>query len=66
MMTWTSDELTRIGEAEELQIAAVRPDGALRNPVTIWVDPPRRRTLRPVRKWDLERLCLVPRRSSAV
>ena len=37
MTTWTNDELTRIGGAEELQIAALRHDGTLRNPVTIWV-----------------------------
>lgn len=37
MTEWTSDELTRIGTAEELQIAALRRDGTLRNPVTIWV-----------------------------
>ena len=37
MAMWTSDELVKIGEAEELQISAVRQDGALRNPVTIWV-----------------------------
>jgi hypothetical protein len=37
MTTWTSDELTRIGKAEELQIASLRRDGTLRNPVTIWV-----------------------------
>jgi hypothetical protein len=37
MTTWTSDELTRIGTAEELQIASLRRDGTLRNPVTIWV-----------------------------
>src|SRR3984957_7009631 len=37
MTTWTSDELDKIGDAEELQIAALRPDGKLRNPVTIWV-----------------------------
>ncbi len=37
MTTWTSDELTRIGTAEELQIASVRRDGTLRTPVTIWV-----------------------------
>jgi hypothetical protein len=35
--TWTSDELDRIGGAEELEIAPVRPDGTLRQPVTIWV-----------------------------
>jgi hypothetical protein len=37
MTTWTSDELTRIGTAEELQLASVRRDGTLRNPVTVWI-----------------------------
>ena len=37
MTAWTSDELSTIGAAEELQIASVRRDGTLRNPVTIWV-----------------------------
>jgi hypothetical protein len=37
MTTWTSDELNKIGNAEELQIASLRRDGTLRNPVTIWV-----------------------------
>ena len=37
MTAWTSDELTRIGTAEELQIASLRRDGTLRKPVTIWV-----------------------------
>ena len=37
MTTWTSDELTRIGTAEELEIASIRGDGTLRSPVTIWV-----------------------------
>ncbi len=37
MMTWTSSELTKIGNAEELQIASRRSDGTLRNLVTIWV-----------------------------
>jgi hypothetical protein len=36
MTAWTSDELSRIGTAEELQIASLRRDGTLRNPVTIW------------------------------
>ena len=34
---WTSDELSKIGAAEELQIAPPRQDGSLRKPVTIWV-----------------------------
>jgi hypothetical protein len=37
MTAWTSDELTKIGAAEELQLASRRPDGTLRNPVTMWV-----------------------------
>ena len=37
MTTWTSDELTTIGGAEEVQIASLRRDGTRTNPVTIWV-----------------------------
>jgi len=37
MTAWTSDELNKIGKAEELQIASLRSDGTLRNLVTIWV-----------------------------
>ncbi len=37
MASWTDDELARIGTAEELQIASLRKDSTLRNPVTIWV-----------------------------
>jgi hypothetical protein len=37
MTAWTSDELNKIGKAEELQIAPLRRDGTLRIPVTIWV-----------------------------
>ncbi len=37
MTTWTSDELDKIGNADELRIATQRPDGTLRSPVTIWV-----------------------------
>ena len=37
MTAWTSDELNKIGTAEELQIASLRRDGSLRNRVTIWV-----------------------------
>jgi hypothetical protein len=36
---WTSDELTKIGSAEEVRIASVRRDGTLRKPVTVWVVP---------------------------
>jgi hypothetical protein len=37
MTAWTSDELNKIGTAEELQIASLRGDGTLRKPVIIWV-----------------------------
>ncbi|MET7335850.1 DUF2255 family protein [Nonomuraea sp. NPDC005650] len=37
MAAWTSDELTAIGEAEELDLASRRADGSLRRPVTMWV-----------------------------
>src|SRR5258706_9076626 len=37
MTTWTSDELNKIGKAEELQIASLRNDGTLRTPRIIWV-----------------------------
>jgi hypothetical protein len=35
--SWTSDELDRIGSADELRITSVRADGALRPYVPIWV-----------------------------
>jgi hypothetical protein len=37
MTDWTSDELSRIGAAEEIQIASRRRDGSFSRPVTIWV-----------------------------
>ena len=37
MTVWTSDELNKIGAAEELKIASIRRNGGRRNPVTIWV-----------------------------
>jgi hypothetical protein len=37
MTIWTRDELNKIGNAEELQIASLRKDGTLRKPVIIWV-----------------------------
>jgi hypothetical protein len=37
MTAWTAEELGRIGEAVELQLASVRPDGMLRPYVTMWV-----------------------------
>ncbi len=37
MTEWTNDELNKIGTAEELQIAGLKADGTLRQPVIIWV-----------------------------
>ena len=37
MSTWTPDELSRIGDAEELRVASYRRDGTLRKYVIIWV-----------------------------
>ena len=37
MTMWTNDELTKIGTAEELEIASLRDDGKLRKSTTIWV-----------------------------
>ncbi|MFN2216074.1 MAG: DUF2255 family protein [Anaerolineales bacterium] len=37
MAEWTKDELNKIGGSEELEIAALRQDGSLHKPVTIWV-----------------------------
>ena len=37
MTAWTSEELDKIGTAEALEIQALRGDGRLRKPVTIWV-----------------------------
>jgi hypothetical protein len=37
MGLWANEELDAIGAAEELDLASVRGDGSLRNPVTMWV-----------------------------
>ena len=37
MTGWKSDELVRIGGAEEVQIAPGRQDGSLGKPVTVWI-----------------------------
>ena len=37
MTNWTTDELEKIAAADELQIASIRRDETLTNPVTIWV-----------------------------
>jgi hypothetical protein len=36
MTQWTSEQLDKIGKAEEVQIASVGRDGKLRKPVTVW------------------------------
>ena len=37
MAGWSTNELSRIGGAEEIAILVQRTDGALRSPLTIWV-----------------------------
>jgi hypothetical protein len=37
MTAWTHDELSRIGAADELQLASAHGDGSLRPYVTMWV-----------------------------
>jgi hypothetical protein len=37
MTAWTSDELDRIGAADELEITSARDDGTIRPYVPIWV-----------------------------
>jgi hypothetical protein len=37
MIAWTSEELEKIGKAEELEIFTLRKDGTARKAVTIWV-----------------------------
>lgn len=34
---WTGDELKKIEKADELNLASLRRDGTLRDPVTMWV-----------------------------
>ncbi len=37
MAAWTSNELDKIGRAEELDLASLRGNGTLRKPVRMWV-----------------------------
>jgi len=37
MSNWSGDELSKLGDAEEVQIASVGRDDTLRKPVTTWV-----------------------------
>ena len=36
-MSWTEEELRRVGDAVELELASRRPDGELRPYTTMWV-----------------------------
>ena len=37
MSAWTEDELRRVGDAVELELASRRPDGSLRPYTTMWM-----------------------------
>jgi hypothetical protein len=37
MTTWTAEQLTKIGEADELSLQSLRSDGTPRDPVIMWV-----------------------------
>ncbi len=37
MTRWTSDQLDKVGRAEEVRVASVQRDGQLGKPVTIWI-----------------------------
>src|SRR5438552_17228482 len=37
MSAWDNEALAKIAAAEEVRVASGRPDGTLRNPVTVWV-----------------------------
>lgn len=37
MTTWSTDDLDRIGDAQEIQIAPENDDGTPRRPTTIWI-----------------------------
>jgi hypothetical protein len=37
MTAWKTDDIAKIGSAEEVQIASLGRDGTLRKPVTVWV-----------------------------
>src|SRR5438105_35751 len=39
MTAWATDELTKMGRAEEIEIAVRRADGQLHNRVTVWAVP---------------------------
>ena len=37
MSTWTTADLSRFGDAEEVRVAGMRRDGSFRTPVIVWV-----------------------------
>ena len=63
MTTWTSDELNRIGAAEELEIASLRRRRHAAKTGDDLGRPPRRRPLCPIRQGARQRL--VPRHAGA-
>ena len=63
MTTWTSEELTKIGTAEELEIASLPARRHATKPGDDLGRPPRRRSLCSICQWTNIRL--VPRYASA-
>src|SRR2546423_15355284 len=39
MTAWSTEELTKVGRADEIEIAVRRADGRMRNRVTVWAVP---------------------------
>jgi hypothetical protein len=39
MIQWTKDEMTQLGNVQEMQIASLRRDGTRRSPATVWLVP---------------------------
>ena len=37
MRSWTPDELAAFGDADEIRISSLRPDGSARTAITIWI-----------------------------
>ena len=37
MTNWDADELRHFGDAQEVRVAGMRPDGSLRSPVIVWI-----------------------------
>ena len=37
MTNWSADELRHFGDAQEVRVAGLRPDGSLRSSVIVWI-----------------------------